>query len=96
MATYFDKGKFVHTTELNTLWMALVIGLHSVNEQQLVFRAVPVLSQPLTTLMTLIDLDAPSEYLILVALEHDLLFQLRMQFFQKLLGYLAVSFAGMD
>jgi len=72
IATYLGKGKATHTAKLNTLRMAVVIGLHGSHKRELVISAAPALSRPLAAQIGVIDLDASGEPLSLVALVHDL------------------------
>lgn len=41
IATYLGKGKSTHTTQLDALWMALLIGLHGSHKRKLVVSAAP-------------------------------------------------------
>ncbi len=72
VAAYPGEGEATHTAQLNTLRMALLIGLHGGNKRDLVLNAAPALSRPFTAQGSIIDLDTSGERLALVTFVHDL------------------------
>jgi len=61
VATHLGNGKAAHKAQLNTLRMAILIGLHGGDKRKLVLSTAPALSWPFTAQVGVINLDAPRE-----------------------------------
>lgn len=72
IATHLGQGKAADTTQLNTLGMAIFIGLHGGDKRELVLSAAPALSRPFTAEVGVIHLNASGKPFAVVALVHDM------------------------